>query len=73
MSSVSVTIQEIKEEIERLKERLEPLVSGKHRVQAHTDEHPSGTDVTHEHAQHLRDTINRYERILMALTTGMPR
>lgn len=73
MASVADTIHEIKQEIEHLRERLAPLASGKQRVQAHSEEHPKGKDVTNEHAQHLRDTIARYERILMALTTGMPR
>lgn len=72
MALVADTIHEIKREIEHLKARLAPLLAGEHRVKAHTDEHPSGKDVTEEHAQHLRDTIERYERILMALTTGMP-
>lgn len=73
MASIAETIHEIRQEIEHLKGRLAPLLSGQHRVQAHTEEHPGGKDVTEEHAQHLRDTIARYERILMALTTGMPR
>ena len=73
MASVAEIIHEIQHEIEHLKSRLAPLVSGQHRVQTQTEEHPAGKDVTQEHAQHLRDTIARYERILMALTTGMPR
>lgn len=66
-------VDEIKQEIEHLRAKLAPLLSGEHRVEAHTEEHPAGKDVTEEHAQHLRDTIARYERIMMALTTGMPR
>ena len=73
MALVADTIHEIRQEIERLKSTLAPLLSGQHRVKAHTEEHPAGKDVTEEHAQHLRDTIARYERILMALTAGMPR
>ena len=73
MSAIDAAIHEIKQEIEHLKQKLAPLSSGQHQVKAHTEEHPAGKDVTEEHAEHLRETINRYERILMALTTGMPR
>ncbi len=73
MTPIEDTIHEIKQEIEHLRSRLASLLSGEHKVKTHSDEHPAGKDVTEEHAQHLKETIERYERILMALTTGMPR
>jgi len=73
MPPIEDTVHEIKQEIEHLRDRLARIGSGKHQVKEHTEEHPSGKDVTEEHKQHLRDTIARYERILMALTAGMPR